>query len=160
MIVAAIAALRAGDSDGALKVLVELWRTTRSSALADAIDQLSAKVFSQRGALRGATVNARAEQWETSMRTYRLGDLEALLRGVFGGSVGDAHDRLSKLAALDVDPRLATMLIDWLAHPPQGFETLTAMRFWNTVVELLLRIDGASRHARRSGLISPSRSLR
>lgn len=140
MIEHAIEALRAGDTDGALKALIELWRTTRSSALADAIDQLSAKVFAERGPIAGATLKARAEHWEATMQSYRSGDLEALLRGVFGRSVGDARVRLSKLASLEVDPRMATVLIDWLAHPPHGFETLNATRFWNTVVEMLLRI--------------------
>lgn len=137
---AAIAALKKNDLDTALTELISLWRTTRSTALGDVIDQLSAKVPAQRPPIEGRTRGDQLAQWFARAKKRDAGDLTMLLNSMFDFSAETARERLMAIERYGFDPRLTVPLMRWFATIPRGYQGIRMVAFWGRITGILEKV--------------------
>lgn len=149
MIEKAVAALKKNDFDDALQTLIELWRETHSSALADAIDQLSTIAAAQRGAFPGRTKGEQAIAWDALAKKRKAGDFSKLFNTLLTVSVTkDEHrSRLEVLLKRGVDPRLSSALLALMPSPPKELSMVFRRQFWEVAFRALHKVKDPRAHA-------------
>lgn len=146
----AVAALKRDDFDTGLASLIALWRETHSSALADAIDQLSAVAAGQRDPFSGRTKMEQAAAWDALVSKRKAGDFSKLFNGLITVSATkDEHRaRLEVLKKkLGPDPRLSSALLTLMHSPPRVLSMVFRRPFWEIAFRALHTIEDPRAHA-------------
>jgi uncharacterized protein (TIGR02996 family) len=136
-----------------LASLLAFWQLAPSAALADVIDQVSARVTEARGPVPGNNRKEREAAWraicdeEDSMDVARLVQaLPTFLRSVAETLLNGWQEQESFLVS---DPRFTKPFLELLSHPPNGYQGWGSRSFW---LYGILKILEASRDPR---LIAP-----
>ena len=88
-----------------LDELLEIWRTTRSPRVADAIDRMT-----EGKAITAKTIKARHQKWMALAEARSSADVGALVATDWSRTIGVQKDMIDTLLAWDDDPRIAQAL--------------------------------------------------
>lgn len=132
---AAMAALQAKDSAGALAATLAWWRASRAPEVADLLDAISDKVSGPPETDQG--------NWAKLARTVDPVVLGRLLAGVSELPTSFLPAGSEMLAAFAPDPRLATAMSKWIFEPPTTSSSTHA--FWTKNLDTVAK-TGDARH--------------
>ncbi len=141
---AAVAAVRAGDPNGALAALLVAWRDRPSAQLADVIATLSRRA-KMPGEIRGKTASARAG-WTKRAADAQPLDIGPLLASLADATSGDALKRLTHVKRWLPDPRVDAALVDLLFAVP--YRATSTQPFWKQLFVLARQITDRRQLAR------------
>jgi uncharacterized protein (TIGR02996 family) len=127
-------ALADGKPEHALCDLLSAWRTTRSTALAGMIDQVSRRIV--RRPLGSGKLSAMQARWLALAKKRDPADVPRLLAGLVSGRAASVVARLEQLGELPDDPRVASGLATFCARPP--YDDGVAMRKANEIARRVL----------------------
>ena len=135
---ATLRALQAGDDGAALRALLEAWRSTRASRIAELVERVSRRCEGQLPRIAAANRAATQTAWVAVARDQRAEDLPRLLASItqtFGRST-DALARVKALASWPSDPRTYSGAIRQLEAP--YFYTSSTKPFWSALIGLVV----------------------
>ncbi|MEZ4322369.1 MAG: hypothetical protein R3F61_33155 [Myxococcota bacterium] len=133
---AAITAFEAGQPVAALEAMLEAWRKSRSSALAELIERVSEKLARPLPKLKRDNLQG---NWKTTFARRQLAELPVLLDVWSTGNSPQVRQRLDLLRELPADPRMTEPLLDWGRQSWTTGATSATQKVWTGV--LLLAVD-------------------
>jgi hypothetical protein len=134
----AVGLLERGELAPALGVMLEVWRACRDPDLAEAIELLGS-------VMPARPITATREQIVARFDRDDPADFELLASLPISRSIDELIDRMRRFARRSADPRLATLVLRWLASPP-----FYKAELWNAGCEVLVGV-GDPRSPRWSG---------
>jgi photosystem II stability/assembly factor-like uncharacterized protein len=150
--------------DDHLEKLLEIWRATRSPAVADLIDRVAKKVPPEHaGQLHRFGGDTLQLAWLEAVAHARASDLPALCGTVRHGQLSEIEQRLAALERLADDPRVAMCSASWVDAYPFG--STSSKPCWTMAFRLLercadARTESVVRAARQRGVPISGKSMR
>lgn len=132
----ALSLVRAGQTEQGLEMLLACWRVVRNPEVAEIIGALSRQIASP--PIEGKTRQTRYRAWQNLADDLTERDVDTLLDALPSFSRQQATTLLDELDTWLPDPRVARWLTDQVCHPPDGYQGIPAVAFWERVLELLL----------------------
>jgi uncharacterized protein (TIGR02996 family) len=135
---AAARAIGSGDDTGALRGLLEAWRATRASRIAELVERVSRRCESRLPRVGQDTRAETHKAWLAIAREQRPEDLPRLLAALCdtGGRSTDALERVTALASWPSDPRTARGAIRHIERPM--FYASSTRPFWSALITLVV----------------------
>jgi uncharacterized protein (TIGR02996 family) len=132
----ALRSLIGGDDADALRALLDAWRTTRATEIAELVERVSARCDGSLPRIAEANRAATQTAWLAICREQRAQDLPRLIGSItttFGRST-DALERVRALASWPSDARTLDGVVKQLEKPP--FWSSSTKPFWSALIEL------------------------
>jgi uncharacterized protein (TIGR02996 family) len=162
---AALRAMKTGDDPAALRALLEAWRSTRSSQIAELVERVSDRYASQLPPINGRSRAEIHDMWLGVCAEQRATDLPRLLASITAthGRSTDALARVNALASWPSDPRTAGGALAVIEKP--YFYASSTRPFWKAMIALVVdhqdprAIDALDALAKRFRLTSTYQNL-
>lgn len=126
---------RENEREQALDHLLDFWRQTRNSAVADSIEALSAQL--DPGPLLGRTRHKRRREWDEIVEDLTEADVPRVLAAIPSFAWLEATELLQEVGTWLADPRISSAMIKLVADPPSGFLGNVQRPFWHEVMKVL-----------------------
>src|SRR5688572_25647807 len=127
--------LEANNNEGALRLLLDVWREKRNPRIANLIDRVSDHIRDARGPLKAKSVKERTANWIALAKKKNPSDVGTLLATPWPGTWKDAAPLLEPLNGFPSDPRIAMALVRILEASP--YDTWTSRIFYGPLLRMV-----------------------
>ncbi len=131
------AAIDAKDRRNALEALLEAWRASRSTAIADVIDVVSSDITRSLPKIEGKSRAAFQSSWLEVASRDDAADVGRLLDVLDAEPCTLMRDRIDRLALRPHDPRLARALTAFIARNPCACTSTPNAPMWTQIFKLI-----------------------